>query len=174
MELDLAPRIAGKLSGHGDFHFTHLNPQGEQIDEWDIHNLAVNQGLNDILQVYFQGGTQKPSWFMGLFQGNYAPVASDTAANWAANATECSSYSNATRPAWTPAAPAAQIITNTAAPSTFTFTAIVTLYGAAIVSNNVIGGTAGVLFSEAQFPTPKLVGVGDQLLVTYSYTIASD
>ena len=41
------------------------------------------------------------------------------------------------------------------------------------MSNNVIAGTAGTLFSEAQFPTPKTVGVGDQLLVTYSYTIAS-
>jgi hypothetical protein len=161
-----------KLVGHGHFNFVHLR-DGVQIDEWDVDNLAVNQGLNDMLAVYFQSGSQKTSWFMGLFQGNYAPVASDTAANWAANATECSSFSQPTRPQWTPAAPASQIITNSAAPATFTFTGIVTLYGAAIVSNNVIAGTAGTLFSEAQFPTPKTVGVGDQLLVTYSYTIAS-
>lgn len=171
--MDIDPAIAAKLKGHGHYDFKLIR-DGGIVDQWEVDNLAVNQGLNDILSVYFQGGSQKTSWFMGLFQGNYAPVATDTAANWAANATECSSYSSATRPAWTAAAPSSQSITNSAAPATFNFTANLTLYGAVIVSSNVIGGTAGTLFSEAQFPVPKTVSTGDQLLVTYSYTIASD
>lgn len=160
-----------RIKGH--MKFVQMR-DGKQIDEWEVDNLVVNQGLNDILSVYFAAGSQKTSWFMGLFQGNYAPVASDTGANWAANATECSSYTNATRPAWTPAAPSAQSITNSAAPASFTFNASVTIFGAAIVSSNVIGGSAGTLFSEAQFQASKAVQSGDQLLVTYSYTIASD
>lgn len=160
-----------RLKGH--MHCV-LMRDGKQVDEWEVDNLVVNQGLNDILGVYFQGVSQKTSWFMGIFQGNYAPVAADTGANWAVNATECSSYTSATRPAWSPAAAAAQAITNGASPASFTFNASVTIYGAAIVSSNVIGGTAGVLFSEAQFTTPKAVSNGDQLLITYSYSIASD
>jgi hypothetical protein len=179
MELDIAPArkdtdpLLSRLKGHGHYKF-ELIRDGKKVDEWEVDNLAVNQGLNDMLAVYFQGGSQKTSWFMGLFQGNYAPVATDTGANWAANATECSSYSSPTRPAWTPAAPASQQITNAANPASFTFNANVTIYGAAIVSNNVVGGVAGTLFSEAQFASPKPVQNGDNLLVTYGYTIASD
>ena len=157
-----------KAEGHYEFRLVR---EGKVIDEWEIKNLVVNQGLNDILSVYFNAGSQKTSWFMGLFQGNYAPVLTDTAANWAANATEASSYSSATRPAWTPAAPASQSITNSASPSSFTFTANLTLYGIALISNNVIGGTAGTLVSEATFAAPKAVSTNDQLLVTYSMTL---
>lgn len=164
--------LSATIKGKGHYKFEHFR-DGVKIDEWEIKNLIVNQGLNDLLGVYFNGVSQKTSWFMGLFQGNYAPVAGDTGANWAANATECSSYTSATRPAWTPAAPASQSITNSAAPATFTFNAGVTLFGAAIVSSNVIGGTAGTLFSEATFASPKTVANLDQLLVTYSYTVAS-
>ncbi len=127
-----------KARGHYEFKLVR---DGKVIDEWEIDNLVVNQGLNDILSVYFNSGSQKTSWFMGLFQGNYAPVLTDTAANWSANATESSQYSNPT------------------------------LYGIALISNNVIGGTAGTLVSEATFAAPKAVSTSDQLLVTYSMTL---
>lgn len=173
MEMDIAPeRVKAVAEAHGHYEFK-LVRDGRVIDEWDIDNLVVNQGLNDILNVYFNSGSQKTSWYLGLFQGNYAPVATDTAANWAANATECSSYSAGVRPLWSPAAPSGQSITNSASPATFTFTADTTLYGAALVSNNVIGGVGGTLWSEATFASPKAVSTGDQLLVTYTLSIAS-
>lgn len=162
-----------KILGFGRYEGKIFDKKGRLKEEFIDENLVVNQGLNDMLAVYLQGGAQKSSWFMGIFQGNYAPVPTDTAANWAANATECSNYTNATRPSWTPAAPAAQSITNSAAPATFTFNATVTIFGAALVSNNVIGGTTGTLFSEAAFQSPKAVESGDQLLLTYSFTAAS-
>ena len=118
--------------------------------------------------VELAGVTQIANWFMGIFQGNYAPSLTDTAANWAANATECSSYTSATRPAWQQGGAASQSITNSANPAVFTFNADVTVYGAALVSSSTIAGTSGTLFSEAAFGTPKTVVAADQLLVTYT------
>lgn len=158
-----------RMKGH--YEFKHLR-DGVEIDAWEIDNLVVNQGLNDMLSVYFNSGSPKTAWFMGIFQGNYAPVLTDTAANWAASATECSGITSPTRPSWTPAAPASQAISNSASPTSFTFNANNTLYGIALVSSNVLGGTAGTLFSEALFASPKAVSTGDQLLVTYSLTMS--
>lgn len=147
--------------------------QGRIIHEWEDENLVVNEGLNDLLNTYFNNGSQISSWFLGVFQGNYTPVATDTAATIASNSTECSSYTNATRPAWTNAAPSAQAITNSGSPATFTFNASQTIYGAFLISNSAIGGTGGKLFSAAQFGTSKSVVSTDQLLLTYSFSASS-
>jgi hypothetical protein len=141
--------------------------KGKLIDEFDVKNLVVNQGLNDVLNTYLNGGGQITSWFMGLFQGNYTPVATDTASSIAGNSTECSSYSSSTRPQWSPAAPSGQSISNSANRATYTFTGSVTIYGAFLISSNVIGGTAGTLFAAAQFGSSKAVSNSDQLLLTY-------
>ena len=159
-----------KLIGH--YEFKLLDPDGNLIREWELDNLVVNQGLNDLLNVYLNAGSQKTQWYVGLFQGNYAPSLTDTASNWAANATEASNYTSATRPVWTPAAASAQSITNSASPASFTFNANITLYGIALVSNNVIGGTGGTLFSEAAFAAPQIVTTGSQLLVTYTVGVS--
>ena len=159
-----------KLRGH--YEFKLLDPDGKLIREWELDNLVVNQGLNDLLNVYLNSGSQKTQWYVGLFQGNYAPSLTDTASNWAANATEASNYTSATRPVWTPAAASAQSITNSASPASFTFNANITLYGIALVSNNVIGGTGGTLFSEAAFAAPQPVTNGSQLLVTYTVGVS--
>ena len=159
-----------KLIGH--YEFKLLDPDGNLIREWELDNLVVNQGLNDLLNVYLNAGSQKTQWYVGLFQGNYAPSLTDTASNWAANATEASNYTSATRPVWTPAAASAQSITNSASPASFTFNANITLYGIALVSNNVIGGTGGTLFSEATFAAPQAVTTGSQLLVTYAVGVS--
>ena len=159
-----------KLIGH--YEFKLLDPDGNLIREWELDNLVVNQGLNDLLNVYLNAGSQKTQWYVGLFQGNYAPSLTDTASNWAANAPEASNYTSATRPVWTPAAASAQSITNSASPASFTFNANITLYGIALVSNNVIGGTGGTLFSEAAFAAPQPVTNGSQLLVTYTVGVS--
>jgi len=145
-----------------------LYRKGVLIDEWESKNLAVNQGLNDALNAYFNAGGQTTTWYMGIYQGNYVPVATDTAATIAGNSTECSSYSSATRPQWQQAAPSGQSITNAANRATYTFTGGVTVYGAFLISSSVIGGTAGVLFAAAQFGASKAVVTSDQLLLTYT------
>ena len=146
---------------------------GRTIDEFECKNLVVNQGLNDLLNCYFNAGGQTPNWYLGIFQGNYTPVASDTASVIAANSTECSSYTSATRPQWQQAAPSAQSITNSANRATFTFNNSQTIYGAFLISNSTIGGTSGTLFSAAQFSASKNVVSADQLLLTYPFNASS-
>ena len=147
--------------------------KGKLIDEWEDENLVVYEGLNDLLNTYFNNGSQIGSWYLGIFQGNYTPVNTDTASTIASNSTECSSYTNATRPSWQNAAPSGQAITNSGTPATFTFNASQTIYGAFLVSSSTIGGSGGKLFSAAQFGTAKSVVSTDQLMLTYAFSASS-
>lgn len=166
------PSDAQKLILGGRFD-ARLFRKGKLIDEWSFDNLVVNEGLNSNLNVYFNAGTPITTWFLGIYQGNYTPVATDTAATIASNSTECSAYSGGVRPTWTNAAPSSQSITNSANPGTFTFTGSQTIYGAFLISNSTINGTAGTLFAAARFGASKAVVASDQLLLTYSFTASS-
>lgn len=146
---------------------------GEVIDEFEDHNLVVDQGLNKLLDVMFNGSGQITNWYLGLFEGNYTPVAGLTAANVAANATECVAYDEAARPGFTGAAAAGKVVTNSAAKATFTFNATKNVYGAFLISDATKGGTSGVLFSAARFTAAKAVVATDQLLLTYTFTGSS-
>lgn len=156
-------------------------PQGRyKIDVYDAHgrhkfttegkNLVVNQGKNDILDVYFSDGTVTAgsSWFMGLISnsGYSAISASDTAASHA-GWTEFTGYSESTRQAWGQGDPASQSITNST-PVTFSINATGTVKGAFIITNSTKGGTSGKLWAAALFSSDVSVNNGDQLKVTYT------
>jgi hypothetical protein len=138
----------GLLVG-GIFSGEHIR-KGEVIDAWEDHNLVVNEGLNSLLGIMFHGDTQITTWYMGVFEGNYTPVATVTAATITAASTESTAYDEATRQAYDEAAAASQSITNSASRATFTFNATKTIYG-----------------------TPKNVVDEDQLLLTYTFTASS-
>ena len=53
---------------------------GKVIDEFEDANLVVNEGLNSLLNVYMNAATQITAWYIGVFEGNYTPVATVTAA----------------------------------------------------------------------------------------------
>lgn len=154
-------------------YFCELIRGGKLIDSWTVDNLVVNEGLNANLGVMFNAATQITAWFLGVFEGNYTPVATDTAAGIAAAATESTAYASATRPAWTQASPASQSITNSASRASFVFNATKTIYGAFMVSSSTKLGTAGTLFSAARFGTAKAVVNLDELLLTYTFTASS-
>jgi hypothetical protein len=143
------------------------------VEHFEDDNLIVNEGLNSVLNVYLDAGTQLTTWYVGLFQGNYTPVATDTAANIVANSTETTAYSGGVRPTYTPAAASGQSITNAASRATFTFTGGATIYGAFLVSSATISGTSGTLASAARFASSKVVSSGDQLLITYVLSASS-
>lgn len=146
---------------------------GKVIDEWQDHNLVVNEGLNALLNIMFAGSTQVATWYLGLFEGNYTPVATVTAATITSASTECIAYDETTRVAYNEAAAASQSITNSASKATFTINATKTIYGAFLVSTNTKSGTTGTLFSAARFSAAKSVVAADQLLLTYTFTASS-
>lgn len=173
-----------KIIMGGRFHIEHRRPMiephlgfqvWETLDEFDVENLVVNQGLNHILNVEFDGATQITQWYLGLFQGNYTPVATDTAATIAANSTEASGYTAGVRQPWVQAGASAQSITNSASRASFTFNYVsaTSIYGAFLASTATISGTSGTLFSAARFSTAKSVINLDQLLLTYTFTASS-
>ena len=156
----------------GRYHGTLIR-DGRVIEDWIDKNIVVNQGLNDWLSVYLAAGSQKTTWYLGLFSGNYTPLSTDTAANIASNSTESSAYSGGVRPTWSPGAVSGQAVDNSASRATYTFTGTTTIYGGFLISNNTINGTSGTLFSGAQFGSAKSVVSGDQLLITYSLSTSS-
>ena len=156
----------------GVFHGQHVR-DGKVIDEWEQPNLVTNEGLNSILSIMFNGGTQIGTWYIGLFEGNYTPVATVTAATITSASTECTAYDESTRVAYVEAAPSSQSITNSANRAQFTFNATKTIYGAFLVSASAKSATSGTLFSAARFASSKSVVATDQLLMTYTFTAAS-
>jgi len=163
---------ASKIAVHGVYQGQIIRA-GEVVDEFEDHNLVVNEGLNNLLSVYFNGGGQTTTWYMGVFEGNYTPVATVTAATIASAATETTAYVSGTRPEYVEAAPSSQSITNSASRASFVFNATKTIYGAFLVSTSTKGGTSGVLFSAARFSASKAVESGDELLLTYTFTASS-
>lgn len=162
----------GQLEIGGRFEVQHLR-NGEVIDEFDVHNLVVNEGLDYLLDVMFHGVSPAGTWYIGLFEGNYTPVATVTAATITSASTECTAYDESTRQEYNEAAASSQTITNAANRATFTFNASKNIYGAFLVSAQAKSATSGKLFSAARFGALKAVAASDQLLVTYMLGAAS-
>lgn len=161
-----------KLSIGGVFH-GELFRGGKLIDEFEDPNLCTDEGLNALLDIMFHGSTQITTWYIGLFEGNYTPVAGVTAATITAASTESTAYTQSTRVAYDEAAAASKVTTNSASRATFTFNATKTIYGAFLASASAKSATTGSLFSAARFATSKAVESGDELLLTYTFTAAS-
>lgn len=157
----------------GGIFLGQLVRDGVVIDEWEDHNLVVNEGLNALLDIMFHGTTQVATWYLAPFEGNYTPVATVTAATITAASTECTAYNEAARVEFVEAAAASQVTTNSASKATFTFNATKTIYGAFLASASAKSATTGTLFAAARFSASKAVVSGDQLLLTYSFTAAS-
>jgi hypothetical protein len=151
----------------GVFEVDHIR-DGKSLGITRDHNIVVNEGLNHILSAVFNAGTQITAWYVGIFEGNYTPVATDTAANITANSTECTAYDEATRVAWVEAAPSGQSITNSASKATFTMNATKTIYGAFLASASAKSATTGTLMAASKFSASRAVVNLDQLLLTYA------
>lgn len=149
----------------GKFFGQHLR-EGRVIDEWESKNLIVNQGLDHILGVEFAGVAQITTWYMAPFGNNYTPVGTDTAASIVANAGEVTSYTGSSRVPYV-GTEGSQQVTNGGAPSSFTFNADATIYGAFLISSSAFGATSGVLFAASPFGSGKQVHNTDQILLTY-------
>ena len=145
----------------------------------ESHNLVVNVGLQDMNSKYFTGSTYTATWYLGLYgaAASNNPAATDTASShigW----TEVTAYSNSTRPACTFGSATnanPSVITNSLSPAQFNINATATVGGAFLISNNVKGGSTGILFSASDFQSPgdRSVASGDTLNVTYTFSLTA-
>jgi hypothetical protein len=139
-------------------------------------NMVVNEGLVDLLKVYFQGSAQQTGFYLAPFSGNVAPVATLTAAAFTATQTELTAYSQSARVPWVK--PGAAITTpsidNTASPGAFSINADAqTVWGFGMLTAQAKSATTGVLVAAAQFTTSKSVNNGDSLNVSYTFSASS-
>jgi len=117
------------------------------------------------------------TWYLGLYgaASSNNPAAADTMlshAGW----TEVVAYSNVTRVSVTFVAATTanpSVVTNSA-PATFNINGTTTVGGAFLTSGSAKSGTAGTLFSAADFGSPgdRSVVNSDTLSVTYTFSLA--
>jgi len=141
-------------------------------------NLVVNVGLQYMAGSALTSVTQITSWFIGLYGAGASntPAAADTMSSHA-GWTEVVAYSNATRVAATFVTATAanpSVVTNSASPATFNINGTTTVGGAFLTSGSAKSGTAGTLFSAADFGSPgdRSVVSSDTLSVTYTFSLA--
>ena len=128
-------------------------------------NLVVTVGKNDLLEQYFLGSSYTAAHYVGLkVAGSINAADTMSSKSW----TEITDYSNATRPTYTAATPAAGSTSNTASPAVFNINGTATVGGCFITTDDTKGGTTGTLFSAVDFSTARNVLNGDTLTVTYT------
>jgi len=140
------------------------------------HNLVVDEGLEYAIGAALMETTQPTDWYIGAFKSNYTVLATNTAASREGDGmTEVvatTDVSNTSRPVWT-GVQAAKVVTNAASPAVYTANAATDVYGAFLISDSTMAGTAGTLFAASQFAAaPRSLGVSDQINITYQITVA--
>jgi hypothetical protein len=124
------------------------------------------------------GTTVTNPWYCTLVETDTAPAAAMTYD--VPVYTESTSYDEAAagRPAYTEAASAAGVTTNTLNKAAFTISATKTMYGASLVSvitaGDHAGGANNVLLCYAKFAASRAVIDDDVVNLTYQITTADD
>ena len=149
--------------------------------KWEAQskNLVVNVGLAYMAGTALTSVAQITTWYLGLYgaASSNTPAAADTMSShsgW----TEDVTYSNATRVAATLVAATTanpSVVTNTVSPAVFNINGTTTVGGAFLTSGSAKSGTAGTLFSAADFGSPgdRSVVNSDTLSVTYTFSLAA-
>jgi len=155
------------ILGTGLTYLVEVIKDGEVVDSSVEHNLLPQQSIDHISSlIRGAGATPISSWYIGVFESNYVPDASVTAADLQTTVGESQAYDETERQAWTNAYDGTSLISNASSVAEFTMSSTKTIYGAFIVSNATKGSTSGILLSLARFSTAKSVDDGSVLRVT--------
>jgi hypothetical protein len=165
-----------KARAGGVYKIQCVGADGHVKWEEEMHNLVVNQGLQNMVAAYLDAATQTTVWYIGLITGpgsGTTIAAADTLASHA-GWTEFTDYSGNRKTATFGTATTADpsVIDNTASPASFSITgAGGTVAGAFLAS--VDTGTSGTLFSASDFQSPgdRVVVSGDTLNVVYTFSL---
>lgn len=173
----LVARTASSESakGGGVYHIQCFDKDGLLKWEDTTHNLVVNEGLQSMNTQYFKGVGYSAAFYVGLVTGpgsGTTYTAADTLAShsWI----EFTNYSGSRKVATFGTATTADpsVISNSASPASFAITSSGGVVAGAFLCT-VSSGTAGVLFSEADFQSPgdRTVVSGDTLNITYTFSL---
>lgn len=153
---------------------------GEYQDNYGTQtNILPVQGLDHILMVALSSTAKAPAFYLALYGSNFTPTSGLTASQFASSAGEIVSgtegYSNASRRPWTPAAAANAAIDNYAAKAEFNIVTAsqITIRGAALLSEQTKGSTAGVLVSATRFDNDRIEYNGNVYQLGYQVRLQS-
>lgn len=151
-----------------------IRRNGMIITPWLVDpNLVVTEGLTYVLNVSLRAQPQIATFYLAIFAGNYTPIASDNAANMAANSQEFADYTAATRVAWNIDAVMNNRVTNEGNTAVFTVNTPTVIYGAFLVSESAKQSGSGILIAASRFAARReLTLANDELLVQYDFTAA--
>ena len=174
------PHPKAKINNH--YSIGYANPgtaPGSVKDSWTIEydNIVPDVALNKILDDTYKTKTPDANFYIGLITGPGAAgcAAGDTMAShagWVENVT----YSDTTRPAWTPGSVSGKSVSNSASAAVFNVNGSATVGGAFLLSGvpgtaNTKAGTGGTIRSCGPFSTgDKAVTNGGTLTVTITAT----
>lgn len=131
-----------------------VDADGNLLREMVIQNIIPQVG-KDLFAGLLLGTTPEISnWYVGIYEGNYLPVNSTTAADLPVNAAETTAYTQTTRQPWSAAYDGVSLLTNQANLASFTLNAAKEIRGGFIVSNAAKGSNTGTILSMVLFPTP--------------------
>lgn len=187
--MDRKRGLASSFAIGGEFHVEHYR-KGQKIGDYTCTNGVTNEGLNHLLDGYFDLAGVVTAWYMGLVDNaNFTALdATDTyddidqAGNdWDEFKTytdNANASSTVTRPVWNPDSASAQSISNSSQ-IIFDITGSATVKGLFLVGSES-GSTAvpankgdhasdGILWATALFDQGDTAVVnGDQLKITYT------
>ena len=161
-----------KLAGGCDWTFEQFEPDGRLVSSRTVRNLMPEEGRNYVIGAAIADAPQRTAWYCGVYEGDFTPDGTETAATIVGAAAECTAYSGAVRPTVVFGTVSDGSIDNAAAKVEMTFTADKTLYGGFVSSSPVKGGTTGVLLSVAR-AGPEVVRAGRKLVVSISFKLVS-
>jgi len=174
--------LSGGFSLKGHWGIVCRNKITKEI-KWKeyIFNLIVYQALDDILAVYFTGGTAYSNHYIFLYENNVTPGNTWVYSQGGAGGSvwdEFTDYNETPRPTWTNAGVASRVITNSASPATFTAATAVdtTIYGAGMLNVSTKGDAAsgvGKLFCATKFGTPRPFQETEEIKIVYTVTATS-
>ena len=137
-------------------------------------NTMVNEAGNYFLDVALAAGSQLSAFYMTMFKGNVTPAVSWTAATFDSTATEVTGtdIAETTRQVWTPGAVSTLQVDNYSSKAAMTVdTATLAVYGLAMLSSNVLGGTTGTLIAATRFAAVRNLVLADVLNMGYRFTV---
>lgn len=153
------------------YEFKCYDRHGNIKWETAVHNVVVNEGLNDLLDKYFKGSTYTAAHYIGLKNAGTASAGDTMAshASWVEN----QSYSKGARQTATFGTVASQSVDNSASQASFDITTATSVAGAFLSTNSTKGGSTGTLYGAADFSAARSVSPGDTLNVKVTLTAAS-
>lgn len=150
-----------------------VNADGSVADSETKTNIIPSAGLDFLMRSPFGDVSPIPTFYLGLFRGNYIPTPNTTAIDIPTTMNEFVEYSESTRPLWVRRLAGVATMDNLASKAEFTITQDRTIYGAFLVSSATKGANNGLVLSCVRFSSPKQVSAGQMVKLAGGLTYTS-